>query len=59
MQVLPLHDSAMSTEFQIAAAVLAVFAIYLLAKVFSYMRQSETQWREVDKTKLKEWQDDD
>ena len=33
--------------------------VYTIAKVLQYMRLSDRQWREVDKSKLKEWQDDD
>jgi len=49
----------MSDELQLALAVLAVFVIYVLAKVFSYMRQSNAEWDQVDKTKLKKWEDED
>jgi hypothetical protein len=49
----------MSEELQIAAAVLAVFIVYVVAKVRSYMRESDVQWKQVNKSKLKEWQDDD
>lgn len=38
---------------------IAVVVVYAVAKVFHYMRVSDEQWREVDKSKLKEWQDDD
>ncbi|MBT8086424.1 MAG: hypothetical protein KJO46_00250 [Gammaproteobacteria bacterium] len=38
---------------------IAVIIIYTIAKVVSYNRQSEEQWRQVDKTKLKKWEDDD
>ena len=33
--------------------------VYVIAKVIFYMRKSERQWQQVDKTKLKEWEDDD
>jgi len=33
--------------------------VYTIAKVLQYMRLSDRQWREVDKSKLKEWEDDD
>lgn len=33
--------------------------IYTIAKVVQYMRKSEEQWRQVDKSKLREWEDDD
>lgn len=32
---------------------------YTVAKVIAYMRKSERQWEQVDRSKLKEWQDDD
>ena len=33
--------------------------IYVIAKVISNMRQSEKDWQQVDKTKLKKWEDDE
>ena len=40
--------------------VIIVFvAAWVISKVFFYMRKSEEQWRAVDKSKLKEWEDDD
>lgn len=38
---------------------IAVVIIYTIAKVIQYVRLSEEQWKEVDKTKLREWDDDD
>lgn len=38
---------------------IAIVIIYVLAKVMQLSRRSEQQWREVDKSKLREWQDDD
>ncbi len=32
---------------------------WALAKIVANARKSEQQWREVDKSKLKKWQDDD
>jgi hypothetical protein len=49
----------MSEDLQLAAAVLAVFFVYLGAKVWSYMRASKAQWKQVDKSKLKQWKEDD
>ena len=49
----------MSYELQLAFAVLAIFAIYVFAKVRSYMRESDEQWKRVDKNKLREWEDED
>lgn len=39
--------------------IIAVVIIYSIAKVIEYTRKSEQQWREVDKSKLREWEDDD
>lgn len=38
---------------------IAVIVIYTIAKVVAYVRQSDRQWEQVDKSKLKEWEDDD
>ncbi len=49
----------MSEQLLIALAVLVVFCVYVGAKVWSYMRQSDTDWSQVDKTRLREWEEDD
>ena len=38
---------------------IAVVIIYTIAKVIDYSRRSDEQWRDVDKSKLREWEDDD
>ena len=38
---------------------IALVIAYTVAKVVAYMRQSEQQWKEVDKSKLREWDDED
>ncbi|HEY5643707.1 MAG TPA: hypothetical protein VIS31_12615 [Woeseiaceae bacterium] len=38
---------------------IAVIVVYTIAKVIRYVRLSEQQWKEVDKSKLKEWEDDE
>ncbi len=38
---------------------IALVVIYVFAKVVAYMRESERQWQQVDKSKLREWEDDD
>jgi hypothetical protein len=38
---------------------IALVIIYTIAKVLEYMKKSEQQWREVDKSKLRDWDDDD
>jgi hypothetical protein len=40
-------------------ALIAVVVIYTIAKVVQYSRKSDEQWSEVDKSKLREWDDDD
>ena len=40
--------------------ILIAFVIaWVLAKVRFYMRKSDEQWRDVDKSKLREWDDED
>ena len=39
--------------------IVALVIVWVAAKVVDSARKSERQWREVDKSKLKEWQDDD
>ncbi len=38
---------------------IAVVVVYTIAKVIRLQKLSAQQWRQVDKSKLKEWQDDD
>lgn len=38
---------------------IAVVVIYTIAKVITYMRRSEQQWQQVDKSKLRKWEDDE
>ena len=38
---------------------IAIVIVYVVAKIIGYMRQSEEQWQQVDKSKLREWEDDD
>ncbi len=40
-------------------AIVAAVIVYVIAKVIVYMRESERQWGEVDKSKLREWDDED
>lgn len=40
-------------------SLVAVVIAYVIAKVFFYMRKSEEQWQQADKTKLREWEDED
>lgn len=38
---------------------IAVIIIYTIAKVINLNRLSEQQWEKVDKSKIKEWDDDE
>ena len=38
---------------------IAIVIAWVFSMVRYYMRKSEAQWREVDKTKLREWDDED
>ena len=38
---------------------IAIVVVYTIEKVVSYMRQSERQWEQVDKSKLKVWDEED
>lgn len=49
----------MSDGFWVAVIIIAAVAVYTVGKVLSSSRKSERQWREVDKSKLKTWDDDD
>ena len=52
-------EQAVAAEFWVAAIILGVFVIYVVAKVRMYMRQSDAEWQQVDKSRLKTWVDDD
>lgn len=39
--------------------IVVVVIVWVVAKVIDNARRSEQQWRKVDKSKLKEWDDDD
>lgn len=38
---------------------IAIVIVYTIVKVIDYSRTSNEQWRQVDKSKLKKWEDDD
>ena len=38
---------------------IAIVIAWVLSKVLFYMKKSEEQWRAVDKSKLREWEDDE
>ena len=49
----------MNEGLVIALIIILLVVVYVLAKVLHYKRQSERQWQAVDKSKLREWEDDD
>jgi hypothetical protein len=51
--------SAMPKGLLFLLVMIAVIIVYTIAKVVSYNRLSQKQWEQVDKSKLKEWDDDD
>lgn len=48
-----------SEGFWAVIVIIVAVVVYVLAKVIHYARKSERQWSEVDKSKLREWQDDE
>lgn len=38
---------------------IAIVVVWVLSKVRYYMRKSDEQWQQVDKSKLREWDDED
>jgi len=49
----------MADGFWIAVVIVIAVAAYVLSKVFYYVRRSAQQWEEVDKSKLKTWDDEE
>ncbi|MDX1403380.1 MAG: hypothetical protein R3192_02520 [Woeseiaceae bacterium] len=49
----------MAEGFWPIALIIAGIIVWVLAKVYANIKKSERQWREVDKSKLREWQDDE
>jgi len=49
----------MADGFWIAIAIILLVAVYTAVKVIANVRKSEQQWREVDRSKLRQWTDDE
>ena len=49
----------MSVGFWPVVIIVALVIVWVLSKVLFYARRSEEQWQEVDKSKLKDWDDDE
>jgi len=52
-------ECAMSNDLYAVLAIVAAVIVYVLAKVAYYMKRSREQWRQVDRSKLKQWDDED
>ena len=49
----------MSESLLLLLAIIAAIIVYTIAKVIRLNRLSEQQWQDADKSKLREWDDDD
>lgn len=49
----------MTQGFWIGALIVAGVLLYVVVKVRYYARRSREQWSEVDRSKLRDWVDDD
>jgi len=49
----------MDERFWIAVLIITGFVLYVAGKVIAAIRKSERQWQQVDKSKLKTWEDDE
>lgn len=49
----------MSEGFWPVVLIIAAIVVYAIAQVVFYIRKSRRQWRDVDRSKLREWKDDD
>lgn len=50
---------AMPRSLVFLLIMIAAIVIYTIVRVVQYVRLSEKQWQQVDKSKLREWDDDD
>ena len=53
------RKESMPAELGWLLVFIAVVIVYTIAKIRKHMRVSEKQWEQVDKSKLREWEDDD
>lgn len=52
-------DPLMPKELWLILAFIAIVIVYTVAKIRRNIRISEEQWQQVDKSKLREWEEDD
>ena len=53
------REFEVSEGFWVAVLIIVLVAVYVLGKVVHYHRLSQRQWQQVDKSKLKSWDDDE
>jgi hypothetical protein len=53
------EGSHVSAGFWPVVLVIVLIVAWVLSKVWFYAKKSEEQWREVDKSKLKVWDDEE
>ena len=49
----------MADGFWVAVLIVVFVAAYVISKVVFYVRKSSDQWQQVDKSKLKSWDDEE
>jgi hypothetical protein len=52
-------EGLLNGGLSIALLIVLLVVVYVLAKVRTYARKSREQWDEVDKSKLRTWDDDE
>jgi len=51
--------TTMPAGFWPVIVIIVLVIVWVLAKVLFYARKSEEQWKEADKSKIKDWDDDE
>ena len=57
--ILRLGNGVLSDGFWVAVLIVIGVVVYTLANVVAYVRKSNREWQNVDRSKLREWNDDD
>ena len=52
-------NHGMPEELWLILAMIGAVAVYTIARVRRLMKQSEREWEQVDKSNLREWEDED
>lgn len=51
-------ENAMNRELTLALLLVAAVIVWVIAKVVRYAKLSERQWQQVDREKLRKWEDE-